>query len=111
MGCVNILPKPEVTVDLSSGRATKSKTSEFTINPTTWTLVPPSPMAGRIALTIQNKSGETVQLRLEDNSGTEYIEIEDNEDRNYNDISDSIAFYAKATSSPSLTIKTEELGV
>lgn len=82
--------------------------TEVTINETTWTALPSTPLADRNALRIQNRSGQEIKLNYSDSvSGYVGVYVENGSDQFY-DISDSIIIYAKSSTS-SCSVVVEEL--
>lgn len=84
------------------------KISTVSINNSSWTALPLTPLANRNALGIQNFSGQEIKLNF-DNSTVGYIGIimQDSSERFY-DIKDTIVIYAKSSTS-SCSIVIEEL--
>ena len=85
--------------------------TEVTINSATWTALPPTPLAGRNQLNIQNESGVPIKINYDTFSplpaGFEGVVIADGSERQYA-VQDSIVLYAKS-SSGTVTIGIEEL--
>ena len=82
--------------------------TEQTINPTTWTALPLSPLANRNALAIQNQSGQEIKINYSSGqAGYVGMIIANGSERTY-DITDAIVIYAKSSSSV-VTINVEEL--
>lgn len=82
--------------------------TEVTINASTWTPLPATPLANRNALSIQNKSGQQIKINYSDAvSGYVGMVIEDDGERFY-DIQDNIIIYAKSSTS-SCTLNVEEI--
>jgi len=67
-----------------------------TLNSSTWTALPPTPLENRNAINIQNYSGSNIKLNF-DNTVPTYdgIQMNDQVERNY-DIKDSILIFAKS---------------
>lgn len=105
----------QVTGGLSfSGTVTQSglhiagRVTEVSVNPTTWTLLPASPLSARNAMAIQNYSGQQIKLNYDPLAvGYVGVIIDDSNERFY-DITDTIPIYAKSVSSV-VTIIVEEL--
>jgi hypothetical protein len=78
------------------------------INPTTWTALPATPLANRNAINIQNYNGQEIKLQY-DNSTVGYsgVIIPINGERQYS-ITDDILLYAKSASS-TIDIIVEEI--
>ncbi len=82
--------------------------TEVTLNTSTWTALPATPLENRNAMSIQNRSGIEIKINYSGSvSGYEGIVIPNSGERFY-DISDTIIIYAKAaTGNP--TVNVEEL--
>lgn len=80
-----------------------------TLNPTTWTPLPATPLTGRNAMAIQNQSGENIKLNF-DASVVGFVGMivyPNGGERQY-DISDTILIYGKSESS-SVSVTVEEI--
>lgn len=80
--------------------------TEVTLDSTSWTPLPATPLANRNAICIQNRSNIEIKINY-DNTVPTYtgMVIVNNGERFY-DISDGIIIYAKATSgTPTITIE------
>ena len=80
--------------------------TEITLNSTTWTPLPLTPLTNRNALAIQNRSGLEIKINY-DNTVVGYVGIamSDGDERSY-DITDAITIYAKSISgTPTITIE------
>jgi hypothetical protein len=70
--------------------------SAVILNSSTWTALPPIPLANRNAINIQNYSGSNIKLNFDNTvSGYEGIQMNDQVERNY-DIKDTILIFAKS---------------
>lgn len=68
----------------------------MTLNTTTWTALPPTALANRNAINIQNYSGDDIVINYDNTvSGVVGVEIKDQSERNY-DIKETIILYAKS---------------
>ena len=82
--------------------------TEVTLNSSTWTTLPSTPLTNRNAISIQNWSGSEIKINYDNGvSGYVGIVIPDGGERFY-DIKDTILIYAKAASGTP-TINVEEL--
>lgn len=90
----------KVLLDVASqnrGLTVEGKVTEVTIDDTGWTALPATPLIGRNAMAIQNKSG--VDCKIKYNSTGGYVDgmiIEDDEERSY-DITDNIIVFGRAS--------------
>lgn len=84
------------------------KMTAVTLNNSTWTALPPSPLADRNAINIQNYSGSNIIVNF-DNTVPIYegIQINDQNERNY-DIKQTIQIFAKSEVSGAI-IMVEEI--
>jgi len=82
--------------------------TEVTLNSSTWTALPATPLSDRNALAIQNYSGQDIKINY-DNSAVGYVGvlIKNESERNY-DVKDTIIIYAKSSTS-SCTVTVEEI--
>ena len=97
-GCVVTLPASEskensVTVPSGPGLFTA-----VPITNTGWTALPATPLSGRVAIAIQNKTGQNVKVNFQQPAGYVGMELEDNDERNY-DLTDGLIIYAKSEDS------------
>ena len=91
-----------------SGLRIGGKVTSIGINDSTWTKIPPTALASRNALSIQNYSGEEIKINFSNLvSGYEGIVVPDRGERFY-DITDSIELYAKCKAG-NVNITIEEL--
>lgn len=90
----------------TAGLHIKGVITFVTINDTTWTALPPTPLVGRNALMIQNRSGVNILLAY-DTSPTAWIILPANGERSY-DITENIPIYAQSTSG-TVQVTIEEL--
>lgn len=92
-----------------SGLSIGGRITEVTIDDVSWTPLPPTPLANRNAMSIQNVSGFEIKVNYVDSVGYIGMVIPNNNERYY-DIKDSIIMYARAQSgSGSVIINVEEL--
>lgn len=93
------------------GLQTGGRYTLVTIDSGTWTALPPTPLAGRNQVNIQNESGQSIKLNYDSfatlPAGFEGVTIADGSERQYA-VKETIELYAKATSG-SITIGIEEL--
>jgi len=81
-----------------SGLKNGGEITMVTLNDSTWTALPLSPLASRNALTIQNRSGIEIKINY-DNSVSGYVGlIIPTSGERYYDISETIVIYAKSAS-------------
>lgn len=89
-----------------SGLKTGGLITEVTLNSTTWTAIPATPLSGRNAIGIQNRSG--IEIKINYSSavvGYVGVVVPTGGERYY-DITDQIVLYAKSTSgTPTITIE------
>lgn len=91
-----------------SGLNVGGRILEVTLNASTWTALPPTPLSNRNAITIQNRSGVEIVLNFDNSvSGYKGIVMPDQFERFY-DITDDIVIYAKSSSGNAI-ITVEEL--
>jgi len=69
-----------------------------TINNTTWTQIPATPLTNRNAMAIINRSGQEIKINYSAVGGYVGVPINNNNERYY-DIKDTIVLYAKSSSS------------
>jgi len=89
-----------------SGLNVGGKVTEVALNSTSWTALPLVPLAGRNAISIQNRSGIEIKINYI-NTPIAYIgmTITDGSERFY-DITDNIIIYAKSvTGTPSINVE------
>lgn len=81
-------------------------TTVVALNDTTWTPLPATPLAGRRAITVQNRSGIEIVLNFSPLTGGYVgVIVPDGYERSY-DISVAVLLYAKASSgTPSVTVE------
>jgi len=91
-----------------SGLNVGGRISEVTLNSSTWTALPATPLVNRNALAIQNVSGIEIKINY-DNATVGYVGvvIADGSERAY-DITDDIVIYAKSASGTP-TVNVEEI--
>jgi hypothetical protein len=91
-----------------SGLNDGGKVTEVTLNPTTWTALPLTPLTNRNAMNIQNVSAEDIKVNYNSGqAGFVGILIGSGSERSY-DIKDTIIIYGKSISSV-VTINIEEI--
>lgn len=91
-----------------SGLKIGGRVTEVTLNPTTWTPLPATPLANRNAINIQNVAGEEIKLNYTSGqAGYVGIVVGSGSERSY-DIQDDIVLFAKSISSV-VTINVEEI--
>jgi len=89
-----------------SGLNVGGKITEVPLNSTSWTALPPIPLTGRNAMSIQNLSNTEIKINYI-NTELNYvgITIKNNGERYY-DITDAIVMYAKASiGTPTITVE------
>ena len=92
----------------TSGLTIGGRVSTVSINDTTWTALPVTPLANRNAVAIQNYTGQTVKLNYNNTTvGFEGVILQDSNERYY-DISQTILIYAKCASG-TVSIVVEEI--
>jgi hypothetical protein len=91
-----------------SGLVNGGKITKVTLSDSAWTLLPPTPLSGRNAMRIQNRSGSKIYLQYDNtepvNDGMEL----DSGGENFYDITDTIPLYASADVNGAV-IRVEEL--
>lgn len=105
-----------VVSSFPSGLRTRGVVTAVTINDTTWTALPPTPLVGRNAMRIQNESAFEMRTNYDNTdigqplpAGYVGMKIIANGE-NYYDITDTIQIYAKlAPGSGAVTINIEEI--
>lgn len=91
-----------------SGLNIGGRITEVTIDNTSWTALPASPLAARNTIAVQNVSGEEIKINYDSGvAGYKGIVVASGSERTY-DISDAIILYAKSISS-TVTINVEEI--
>lgn len=91
------------------GQSTGGRITEVSINDTTWTALPATPLNPRNAVGIQNTTNTNIKLNWDDQvSGYVGILVPAGAERYY-EISELIVIYAKSESG-TITINVEELG-
>ena len=91
-----------------SGLNDGGKVTEVTLNPTTWTALPLTPLTNRNAMNIQNVSAEDIKVNYNSGqAGFVGMLIGSGSERSY-DIKDTIIIYGKSISSV-VTINIEEI--
>lgn len=81
-----------------SGLKNGGKVTEVTVNPTTWTALPPTALTARNALAIQNRSGVEIKVNYDSGiAGYIGMVVADGSERTY-DITDAIPLYGKSSS-------------
>jgi hypothetical protein len=92
----------------TSGLKTGGKITEVTVNDSTWTALPPTPLTGRNALAIQNQSGIEIKVNyLNTEPGYVGMVVADGIERFY-DIKDTILIYGKSSGGDAI-LNIEEL--
>ena len=92
-----------------SGLTTGGLHTVVALNPTTWTPLPATPLAGRNAMAIQNQSGENIKLNFNGSAvGFVGMLVYPNGGERQYDISDTILIYGKSESS-SVFVTVEEI--
>jgi hypothetical protein len=90
------------------GLSTGGRVTEVTLNSSTWTALPATPLANRNAISIQNRTGIEIKVNYSSGvSGYVGMVIPSGGERFY-DITDAIIIYAKSTTGTP-TINVEEL--
>lgn len=91
-----------------TGLKVGGKVTEVPLNAVTWTALPATPLTGRNAISLQNRSGIEIKLNFDPTVvGYVGVFVPDGYERAY-DITDSILIYAKAASGTP-TVIIEEL--
>lgn len=91
-----------------SGLRNGGRVTEVTLNPTTWTALPATPLVDRNTIAIQNVSAEEIKINYNSGqAGYVGIVVSSGSERTY-DITDAIIIYAKSISSV-VTINVEEI--
>ena len=91
------------------GGVSSGLTTDVSVNGSTWTALPPTPLTGRAGFSVQNQSGVQVKLNFATPAGYTGVIVENNGERFY-DINDSGVLYCKsATAGPHTGIIVEEL--
>lgn len=93
-----------------SGLKNAGRHTEVTVNDSSWTALPATPLTDRNAIAIQNNNKFNIKINYS-NSVTGYVgmTIRGNGGERQYDIKDTIVIYAKAESGKSGTIDVEEL--
>jgi hypothetical protein len=90
------------------GLNTGGLVTEVTINNTTWTALPATPLASRNAICVQNLSGQEIKINYSSSiSGYVGVVVANGLERSY-DITGAIVLYAKSKTS-SCTVNVEEI--
>ena len=99
-GCVVTLPASESTAaqDTVTVPSGPGLFTSVPINNLTWTPLPATPLAGRVAIAVQNRTGQLVKFNFNQPAGFVGMEVDDNEERNY-DLTDGLILYAKSEDS------------
>lgn len=108
-GVVTVRTKTTGAVDaLPRGLRTGGRITEISLNDSTWTALPATPLTGRNAVSIQNNSGQSIKINY-NNAVVGFVGmlIRDGGERFY-DIQGTIVIYAKSESG-SANIAVEEL--
>jgi hypothetical protein len=91
-----------------SGLKEGGRVTEVTLNPTTWTPLPATPLTNRNALNIQNVSAEEIKINYDSGvAGYKGIVIGSGSERSY-DIQDDIVVFGKSISNV-ITVNIEEI--
>lgn len=90
-----------------AGLKNGGRISFVSLNTTTWTALPPTALPLRNAISIQNRSSQTIWLAYTPNP-TAWIILPTNGERAY-DITDAIPIYALATVAGTCVVTIEEL--
>lgn len=96
------------TITTSSGGLTTSGViTEVSVNDTTWTALPASPLASRKVIAIQNESGQTCKLNY-DNAAAGFVGVylKTGAERQYDS---SVVVYAKCTTGTATLVVEEVL--
>lgn len=94
----------------TAGLSIAGKFTEVTIDDTTWTALPSTPLADRNSMSIQNRSGFEIKVNYDNTEvGYKGMVIPINFERFY-EIRDTVVIYAKAApGSGSIVINVEEI--
>ena len=93
---------------LPAGLTTAGLVTSVSINNSSWTALPATPLTGGNALSIQNYSGDEIKINYSDSvSGYVGVAIQNASERSY-DLSGSVIIYAKSKTGP-VTVIVEEL--
>jgi hypothetical protein len=104
---VRVTQKGTSTVQWS-GLRIGGKMTLVTLNASTWTALPPTPLANRNAVGVQNQSATDIKFNYDNTEpGFVGILVKNNGERYY-DITDNVIIYAKAASGTP-TILVEEI--
>lgn len=91
-----------------SGLKNGGKVTEVTLNPTTWTALPPTALTDRNAINIQNVSAEEIKINYDSGvAGYKGMVIGSGSERSY-DIQDDIVLYGKSIANV-VTVNVEEI--
>ena len=90
-----------------NGLSTSGVITEVTVNDTTWTALPASPLASRKVIAIQNESGQTCKLNY-DNAAAGFVGVylKTGSERQYDS---SVVIYAKCTTGTATLVVEEVL--
>lgn len=92
-----------------SGLHNAGRISSVAIDDTSWTPLPATPLAGRNAISIQNRTGVQIALQYDPSTpGYFGVLMPDQFERQY-DVTDAIVIYAKASPGNSGNVTVEEL--
>jgi hypothetical protein len=90
----------------TTGLSVAGRVTEVALNAVTWTALPPTPLDGRNAISIQNLSGTQIKINYDPTIATYTGVVMNNEAERFYDITDSIIIYAKAQAgTPTITIE------
>jgi hypothetical protein len=92
-----------------SGLQSAGRVTEVDIDDTSWTALPPIPLTGRNAISIQNVTGFTLKVNYRNDVAYVGMIVPNGNERYY-DIKDTITIYARAQpGSGTVTLNVEEL--
>ena len=104
---VRVKPLGNFNVQLS-GLNIGGRITSVSLNNTTWTALPSTPLSNRNAMSIQNTSAEEIKINY-DNSVVGYVGVKISPDsERFYDVTENVIIYAKSSAS-SITIQVEEL--
>ena len=91
-----------------AGLSVGGKITQVALNTATWTALPPTALANRNSLSIQNISGVEIKIQYDNTTvGYSGVTVSSGSERHYL-VSDTVIIYAKSASGTP-TVQTEEL--
>ena len=107
---VRIVNESGDPIYVDSSLITSGVITEVSINSTTWTALPVTPLSGRVQINIQNISTKEIALNWSQPAGYVGMRLQPDDERQY-DLDDTVVIYAKSKNGSGIIINVEEIKI